>query len=124
MPVRYWIASLALLGVLSCSGKVPDPKELGSSQNLSILYAGYPGSSRESAWVGLLKSCFKKVDTIKLSDLDMAKAGPYDVVLADWSDDKDDEDHYKHLEPSFTKPLVMLGVTGSRLVEKSKTTSY
>jgi hypothetical protein len=124
MSVRRWITVLSLLGGLSCSPKAPDPSELGGHQNLSILYAGFPGSPRESAWAGLLKSCFKKVDTMSLSALDVAKASSYDVVVADWSDLKSDEDLYKHLDPSFTKPLVMLGVAGSRLVEKSKTTSY
>jgi hypothetical protein len=129
--------ALSMIAVLTFASAVQDPAlpttphvaENDAKLPLSILYAGCPGTDREKDFVALLTQHFAKVETASLTSISMKTAAPFDVVIADW------RERYKYvdgkateyvggpaftLDPSFTKPIVMIGAVGGEIAPWSK----
>jgi hypothetical protein len=117
-------AVLLLLPVLL--GSAQDQEEMGEAAKLKILYAGKPCDVREERFLKLLRSHFLKVDAISLWELSPAKAGGYDVVVADWGRRykrggfSSEEGHRFQLSPDFVKPVVMIGAVGGEIQHHTK----
>ena len=74
-----------------------------------VLYAGWPGGSREAAFRAFLERHFDHVEVVDLAKLDAAKAAPHDVVIADWSSQYG-KDGYPERKGSLTSAPVSLPV--------------
>lgn len=125
-------AALVSLGALLLGALLPTsvlsarPAEgWGKARELSVLYAGDPGSPRKPAFLGFLEEWFDQVSAINLLDLDLEAAGAFDVVIADWSQRHADGNHRPGIPASFLlpedfdRPLVMIGVVAGR-IQRSK----
>jgi len=118
---KWSICSLVLITALSPIAGAKESAAEGSNE-LAILYAGYPGGPREKAWLGFLKKSFGKVESIDLRKLDSGAASGFDVVVADWTSRYKDggynPDAPKHgcsLREDFTRPIIMIGVVAAEL---------
>ena len=95
-----------------------------------VLYAGWPGGSREQAFQQFLEQHFDKVGVIDLEKLSMATASDYDVVVADWCSQYGNDGYQKRenslfsvhvqLGPEFTKPIVAMDYVSSNLRNQYK----
>lgn len=99
----------------------------GGRDDLSILYAGYPGGPREKAWVEFLRKWFSKVESIDLKKLDVRSAADFDVVVADWTSRYTNgrytggaKKHNTSLGKDFTKPIIMISAVGAELTRRMK----
>ncbi len=81
---------------------------------LRILYAGHPGSARETEYVAFLKEHFREVTTGDFATFKPEDARNADVVLLDY-----DGDGFKAPRPrlpeSYSKPTLTIGVAGGLL---------
>lgn len=98
-------------------------------RSLAVLYAGHPGGSRETAFVGFLRDWFQRVDTIHLKDLSMESAKGFDVVIADWMSQYGKDGYEKaeglhsapvQLAADFTKPVVAMTYVGTQIRPRGK----
>ena len=129
MLLASWILPLASgvsTGLGQQSGETGAPK-----QELSVLYAGCPGSDRETDFVRFLREHFARVEATSLPRLTMDAARPFDVVIADWRPrykyvDGKAKSYDSSLAPGaqlpvdFTRPVVMIGAVGGELARWSK----
>ena len=102
------LAAGLLLG--STRAQVPEADQQAWSPHRStrVLYAGWPGGSREKAFEPFLKQWFDHVGVIDLEQLSVATAKDYDVVIADWCSQYGN-DGYPKRENSLFSPKVELG---------------
>lgn len=112
---------------LSCPIARADDRIPREREDLSILYAGYPGGPREKAWTEFLKRWFSKVESIDLRKLSVRSAADFDVVVADWTSRYENgrynpgaERHNTSLGKDFTKPIIMIGAVGAELTRRIK----
>ncbi len=91
-------------------------------RELRVLYAGFPGGSREFAFEDFLADWFDEVEFISLEDLNMEAAEPFDVVIADWTSHYGNDGYDEKvppintmLGPDFTRPVVAINYTASSL---------
>jgi hypothetical protein len=79
--------------------------------NLSVFYAGHPGSAREADFLQFLSAHFRQVDSGDLAKFDGSQAAKADVVLLDY-----DGDGFQAPRPmlprDYSRPTVTLGVIG------------
>ena len=90
-----------------------------------VLYAGWPGGSREQAFAPFLKQWFDTVSVIDLEKLSVATAKDYDVVIADWCSQYGNDGYPKRenslfspsvdLADDFTKPVIAMDYVSSRV---------
>jgi hypothetical protein len=99
--------ALCLAPAIAQGAASPDPA-WAPHRATRVLYAGWPGGSREKAFESFLKQWFDKVGVIDLQKLSMATAGDYDVVIADWCSQYG-MDGYQKRENSLFSPKVKLG---------------
>jgi hypothetical protein len=99
--------ALCLAPAIAQGGGSPDPA-WAPHRSTRVLYAGWPGGSREKAFEAFLKQWFDKVSVIDLQKLTMAAAKDYDVVIADWCSQYG-MDGYAKRENSLFTPKVKLG---------------
>ena len=99
-----------------------DVAESTEREDLSILYAGYPGGPRAKAWTDFLRQWFSKVESIDLRKLNGRSAADFDVVVADWTSRYKDGSyntsaprHNNSLGKDFTKPIIMISAVGAEL---------
>ncbi len=81
-------------------------------QNLSIFYAGHPGSDREKDFLQFLRAHFRQVDSGDLAKFDGSQAARSDVVLLDYDGDGFKAPHPK-LPANYSRPTLTLGVAGA-----------
>ena len=74
---------------------------------IEVLYAGWPGGSREVAFRAFLERHFDRVTVIGLAQLTKATATEHDVVIADWASQYG-KDGYPARENSLTSAPVSL----------------
>ena len=95
---------------------VEDSKETveqgGDKIDLKILYAGHPGSSRETALVTFLREHFAEVQTCDLKGFKEDQAEGFAVTVMDY-----DGDAFKAPRPrlsrDFSRPVMTVGVVGA-----------
>jgi hypothetical protein len=110
------LAAVALLTITPVGATSPiqaAPAQADAYKSkLRILYAGRPGSDRETDFVGFLKKYFDVVQTGDLRTFKEADTQGFDVTLLDW-----DTNEFKGPRPqiseSFSRPLITLGVPGA-----------
>ena len=91
----------------------------------AVLYAGWPGGSRERAFVPFLKQHFDQVGVIDLEKLSVATAKDFDVVIADWCSQYGNDGYPKRenslyspkvkLGDDFTRPIIAMDYVSSRI---------
>lgn len=72
-----------------------------------VLYAGWPGGSREAAFRAFLARHFDQVQVLDLARLNQATAAGFDVVIADWASQYG-KDGYPERKDSLTSAPVSL----------------
>jgi hypothetical protein len=92
---------------------------------LKVLYAGWPGGSRERAFEEFLKQWFNKVGVCDLEQLTVETAKDYDVVIADWCSQYGNDGYPKResslfsvknqLGPEFSKPIIAMDYVSSHI---------
>jgi hypothetical protein len=92
---------------------------------IRVLYAGWPGGSRERAFDGFLRQWFDQVGICDLAALTAEKAQDFDVVIADWCSQYGNDGYPKResslftapvqLGPEFTKPVLAMDYVSSQL---------
>jgi hypothetical protein len=97
---------------------------------VKVLYAGWPGGSREAAFRAFLERHFDHVAVIDLAKLTKATASPHDVVIADWGSQYGNDGYAKNgdsihqvpvkLPDDFDVPVVAMGYVASQLRAKRK----
>ncbi len=125
----------ALAGSLlltSASTQTPDAdsKAWDAHRKTRVLYAGWPGGSREKAFEPFLKQWFDTVGIIDLEKLSVATAKDYDVVIADWCSQYGNDGYQKRedslfnphvaLGEDFTKPVIAMDYVSSALRGRHK----
>jgi hypothetical protein len=108
--------SLFLLAALCNATEQARPTAANQPWNhsLKILYAGRPGSDREKDFVGFLKKYFDVVQTGNLQTFKETDTQGFDVTLLDW-DWNDLRGPNPAVSPSFSRPVVTLGVPGGMI---------
>ncbi len=91
---------------------------------MSLYYAGHPGSKREKDFVDFLNKHFAKIETGDLAAFDGSQAEGFDVTILDY-----DGDGFKSPRPriphTFTGPVMTMGVTGAFISgQRSLKTDY
>jgi hypothetical protein len=114
------VKSIALWPLAAClmSLLMPSAGARGQTDqklNLSIFYAGHPGSAREADFLQFLNSHFTHVDSGDLAKFDGSQAAKGDVVLLDY--DGEAIDVMQHgprpaLPGNYSRPTVTIGVVG------------
>lgn len=124
--LRSWfcLAFLASIAVGQTKPPAPPATKPSDATDLSILYAGSPGSEREKHFVEFLEAWFPEVQTISLEALDSKAAEPFDVVVADWKPRYDKAGNplrdagpkaNLRFDQKYSKPTVCLGAVGSEI---------
>ena len=95
-----------------------------------VLYAGWPGGSREKLFEAFLKQWFDKVGILDLEKLTMATAKDWDVVIADWCSQYGNDGYQKRenslyspkvgIDDGFTKPIIAMDYVSSALRNRHK----
>ena len=93
-------------------GRGQEPAQLNRS--LKILYAGHTGSDREKDFVAFLRKHFDVVQTGNLQTFKEADTQGFDVTLLDW-DWNELKGPRPALSPSFSRPVLTLGVPGGMM---------
>src|SRR5262245_62778785 len=62
----------------------PNPALAGDKQPLRVLYAGCPGSQRETDFLAFLREQFAKAESCSAEKFKPEMADGFDVVLFDW----------------------------------------
>jgi hypothetical protein len=127
MKTLTWTWTLTFFSAAAAAfGQAPAREGLGDAKKLKILYAGYPGGSREASYTKFLRSWFDKVEAIDLQKLDTSTAAPFDVVIADWGSQYGNDGYPKELADAnvklgagFSKPLVVIGAVGGQFSSRS-----
>jgi len=101
-----------------------------SHRGTRVLYAGFPGGSREKAFQQFLSQWFDKVGVINLEKLSTTTAADYDVVIADWCSQYGNDGYPKregtlsmpklHIEHEFTRPVIAMDYVSSNLRSEYK----
>jgi len=90
------------------------PGQADQKLNLSVYYAGHPGSAREADFLQFLSAHFRQVDSGDLAKFDGSQAAKSDVVLLDY-----DGDGFQAPRPmlprDYSRPTVTIGVVGGLL---------
>ncbi len=122
-----WIWLLAVVVACRPVAFAEDVVRSAEREDLSILYAGYPGGPREKAWIDFLRKWFSKVESIDLRKLSGRSAAAFDVVVADWTSRYKDgsynsgaPSHNNSLGKDFTKPLIMISAVGAELTRRMR----
>ncbi|HEX6811661.1 MAG TPA: hypothetical protein VF384_08575 [Planctomycetota bacterium] len=122
---------LASAATQSAATQTPDAdaKAWASHRNTRVLYAGWPGGSREKAFEPFLQQWFDTVATINLEKLSNETAKGYDVVIADWCSQYGNDGYPKSdslstprvsLGNEFTKPVIAMDFVSSSLRRRHK----
>jgi hypothetical protein len=124
-------AAFALLLMVGAAGVLPaqDPAQ---KIDLKVLYAGVPDAARTKDFTDFLSKTFTEVKAIELKKLDLATAKPFDVVIVDAPtpyrpDSRESGSSFKmpeaptpHLTTDFTKPTILMGAAGGRVLLELK----
>jgi hypothetical protein len=125
------VAAGSLL-LASAATQTPDADRTAWAEHraMRVLYAGWPGGSREKAFEAFLKQWFDKVGILDLEKLTMATAKDWDVVVADWCSQYGNDGYPKRenslyspkidLDDSFTKPIVAMDYVSTALRSRFK----
>ena len=107
-----------------------DAKAWASHRNTRVLYAGWPGGSREKVFAEFLKQWFDTVSVIDLEKLSTATAKDHDVVIADWCSQYGNDGYPKRenslfspsvdLADDFTKPVIAMDYVSTALRGRHK----
>lgn len=99
-------------------------------RSIRVLYAGWPGGSRETVFAGFLRQWFDEVGICDLEQLSMQTAQDYDVVIADWCSQYGNDGYPKRenslfgvknsLGPEFTKPILAMDYVSSHIRPRYK----
>jgi hypothetical protein len=106
--------ALCLAPAIAQGTASPDPA-WAPHRSTRVLFAGWPGGSREKVFESFLKQWFDKVGVIDLDKLTVDTAKDYDVVIADWCSQYG-MDGYQKREQSLFAPKVKLGADFTRPV--------
>jgi hypothetical protein len=120
-PVIAGVSSLA--PAFAQEAARPDPA-WAAHRATRVLYAGWPGGSREKAFEPFLKQWFDHVGVISLEKLTTAAAADWDVVIADWGSQYGNDGYPKRdsqsgpkvsLGDDFTKPIIAMDYVSTAL---------
>ncbi len=136
-PYLLWILGVWILGFFLAS--VPAFAQATASESdrgsktkiqLRILYAGDPEAERSSEWLAFLRDPFTDVQLILVTDLSMATAKAFDVVVVDTPSsyvEVDGQPKKVYQEPaspkldrSFSKPIVLVGEGGGNILSQMR----
>jgi hypothetical protein len=86
-------------------------------RDLKVLYVGNANSARAADFAAFLSTNVAQVEIAARYEFDPAKAGPFDVVLLDWSQSDSRGEFPPKKSPlgernAWTKPTVLLGSAG------------
>jgi hypothetical protein len=107
----------------------PDAPEWAPHRALKVLYAGYPGGSREEAFGAFLEEWFDESAVIPLKELDTDSANGFDLVIVDWTSQYGKDGYEKpqgltsapgELDEDFTKPVIAMDYIGTQLRPRYK----
>ena len=116
----------ALLVLTLGAPAMADGYDMGASRSLKVLYAGVPGSPRETAFLALLRAAFATVDATDLTTLSMRTAAGYDVVVADgrrlypMREGEGLATTSLALGPEFTKPIIAISAVAGTIQHHTK----
>ena len=94
-----------------------------------MLYAGYPGGSREEAFEGFLAEWFDESAALPLAELDAKRAEGFDLVIVDWTSQYGKDGYEKpqgltsapgELDEDFTRPVIAMTYVGTQLRPRHK----
>jgi hypothetical protein len=107
-----------------------DRKAWDEHRKTRVLYAGWPGGSREQVFQAFLAQWFDQVTVIDLEKLSVATAGDHDVVIADWCSQYGNDGYPKRenalstpkvaLGAEFTKPIIAMDYVSSSVRARHK----
>ena len=126
--IRMMFQGLLLVSAVASSARADDPF------NLKVLYAGHPGSQRESQFRDLLKTYFQQVDTSDYREFKESRAEGHDVVIFDWDEvyprGKDGKilQEFERmaipkapvLSEQYARPTILIGAPGQVVVKKQQ----
>jgi hypothetical protein len=132
--MKQLILSVAAGSLLLASGaaQTPDADRTAWAEHRAtrVLYAGWPGGSREKAFEAFLKQWFDRVGILDLEQLSMATAKDWDVVIADWCSQYGNDGYQKRenslfspkveIDDGFTKPIIAMDYVSSSLRNRGK----
>jgi hypothetical protein len=132
--MKQLILSVAAGSLLlaSAATQTPDADQKAWAEHRAtrVLYAGWPGGSREKVFEAFLKQWFDKVGVIDLEQLSMATAKEWDVVIADWCSQYGNDGYQKRenslfspkieIDDGFTKPIIAMDYVSSSLRNRGK----
>ena len=108
--IFWFVFTLTMFVGCRKKDEVDTTEELG----LRILYAGHPGSSRETEFVKFLTEHFKGVQKGDLAQFKEQHADGFDVIILDY-----DGEGFKaprpRLSSEYKRPTVTVGVAGARI---------
>ena len=115
------LAALLAIPLASTGSQAQSPSAPAASEmsKLRILYAGHPGTDREKDFVGFLKMYFDVVQTGNLQTFKESDAQGFDVTLLDW-DWNATNGPRPRVSPSFSRPVMTLGVPGGFMCRQWK----
>jgi hypothetical protein len=95
-----------------------------------VLYAGWPGGSREAAFRAFLERHFDRASVIDLAKLSPATAAGFDVVIADWGSQYGNDGYQKgegsplsapvKLDDTFDVPVIAMDYVSTNLRPRRK----
>ncbi len=95
-----------------------------------VLYAGWPGGSREAAFRAFLERHFDATSVIDLAKLSPATAKGFDVVIADWASQYGNDGYPKRegsplsgpvkLDDTFDVPVIAMDYVSTNLRPRRK----
>ena len=114
-----WLFAACLMLLL-----MPATGALGQADqklNLSVFYAGHPGSAREADFLQFLSAHFRQVESGDLAKFDGSQAAKSEVVLMDY--DGEATDVMEHgprpkLPDNYSRPTITIGVIGGMIANQ------
>jgi hypothetical protein len=126
--MRRLVSLCLVVGILATAGPAQQPDDAtawAQYRSIKVLYAGWPGGSREHAFEAFLQQWFDEVKVIDLKALSVASAAPFDVVIADWCSQYGNDGYPTRenqlssapvqLGTDFTKPIIAMDYVSSNL---------
>ena len=132
--MKQLVLSMAAGSLLLASAATQTPdadqKAWAEHRTTRVLYAGWPGGSREKVFEAFLKQWFDKVGILDLEKLTMETAKDFDIVIADWCSQYGNDGYQKRenslfspkvdIDAGFTKPIIAMDYVSTALRGRHK----
>ena len=122
--MRTFIPVALAVGMLLPAARAdePGPEAWAKHRGIRVLYAGWPGGSREKAFKAFLEQWFDRVGILDLKKLSVETAADYNIVIADWGSHHGKDGYWRGAEslfsakitlgPEFKTPIIAMGYVG------------